>query len=455
MSKRRATRAERDDSRARRTARRRRGRCWPVEAGRPKPSERDRCEASIVARVGKPRCATSYRGWRAAECPPPKTYSKETRKLGERFQTFTTIPSGVPTPIPMARRGPQYDLLQLLLRGGDQASGWGVGGAAGAAVPGSRSAGATPPACLPPRSRDAFSFPRFKRAVAWLTLRSSHRRSWTAPPSRTSSACLTSSPPGATAWTSCSAAVCGRGGSRNSPARRAPERPRSCVCPPSVGGARPPRGVRGHRRVLLRVPSQGVPPRVRHRRRGGRGGGAAPEPDPGFNNRRQSARRARAVQGFRGAGVRVDGRRRAKGDGLLEGDRELLEFGNQLGLLVVDSLSQLLSPVLTRMHHQGYTAMASVGAALRALAPSRTAAPCSTPTTPSAPAPAPAARKRFLARRGQARARHTLDQHAAQAPVPDEDLHGRGGRCGAEVIYGPGTGSAVAFQVVGDGIRTL
>ena len=32
----------------------------------------------------------------------------------------TTIPSGVPTPIPMARRGPQYDLLQLLLRGGDQ-----------------------------------------------------------------------------------------------------------------------------------------------------------------------------------------------------------------------------------------------------------------------------------------------------------------------------------------------
>ena len=59
----------------------------------------------------------------------------------------------------------------------------------------------------------------------------------------------------------------------------------------------------------------------------------------------------------------------APGDGGLEGEREFLDIGGQLGLLVIDSLSSLLSPVLTRAHHQGYTVMAAVGALLRSLAP--------------------------------------------------------------------------------------
>ena len=153
-----------------------------------------------------------------------------------------------------------------------------------------------------------------------------------------------------------------------------------------------------------------------------------------------------------GCGLMGDAGR--KGDGLLEGDRELLEFGNQLGLLVVDSLSQLLSPVLTRMHHQGYTAMASVGAA-RARRRPRTTAPCSTPTTPSAPAPA--AGNEETSSRGAVKPalgiRWTSTPHRRLCLT--RTSMGAGGRCGAEVIYGPGTGSAVAFQVVGICIRTL
>ena len=150
-----------------------------------------------------------------------------------------------------------------------------------------------------------------------------------------------------------------------------------------------------------------------------------------------------------GCGLTGDAGR--KGDGLLEGDRELLEFGNQLGLLVVDSLSQLLSPVLTRMHHQGYTAMASVGAALRALAPAHNCAVLYTNHTVGAGA----------GERGNARGAVKPALGIRWTSTPHRRLcltrtsMGAGGRCGAEVIYGPGTGSAVAFQVVGDGIRTL
>ena len=154
-----------------------------------------------------------------------------------------------------------------------------------------------------------------------------------------------------------------------------------------------------------------------------------------------------------GCGLTGDAGR--KGDGLLEGDRELLEFGNQLGLLVVDSLSQLLSPVLTRMHHQGYTAMASVGAALRALAPAHNCAVLYTNHTVGAGAGA--------GERGNASSRGAVKPALGirWTSTPHRRLcltrtsMGAEGRCGAEVIYGPGTGSAVAFQVVGDGIRTL
>jgi RAD51-like protein 3 len=42
-----------------------------------------------------------------------------------------------------------------------------------------------------------------------------------------------------------------------------------------------------------------------------------------------------------------------------------------MGLLVIDSLSSLLSPLLTKAHHQGYTIMATVAAMLRGLATTR------------------------------------------------------------------------------------
>ena len=162
------------------------------------------------------------------------------------------------------------------------------------------------------------------------------------------------------------------------------------------------------------------------------------------------ARRLFKVLEELGCGVTGDAGR--PGDGLLEGDRELLEYGAQLGLLVVDSLSQLLSPVLTRMHHQGYTAMASVGAALRALAPAHNCAVLYTNHTVSA-----GAGERERVRAGAVKPalgiRWTSTPHRRLCLT--RTSMGAGGRCGAEVIYGPGTGSAVAFQVVGDGIRTL
>jgi RAD51-like protein 3 len=147
----------------------------------------------------------------------------------------------------------------------------------------------------------------------------------------------------------------------------------------------------------------------------------------------------------------------ARGDGLLEGDRELLEYGSGLGLLVVDSLSQLLSPVLTRMHHQGYTAMASVGAALRALAPAHNCAVLYTNHTVGAGAGVSDAL--VQRNRGENRGKPALGIRWTSTPhrrlCLTRQSMGAGGSCGAEVIYGPGTGSACAFQVVGDGIRTL
>jgi RAD51-like protein 3 len=134
-----------------------------------------------------------------------------------------------------------------------------------------------------------------------------------------------------------------------------------------------------------------------------------------------------------------------KGDGGLEGERELLDIGASCGLLVVDSLSQLVSPVITRMHHQGYTTMAAVGASLRSLAPAHNCAVLYTNHAVSAGAgtrskPALGIRWTSTPHRRLCLSRITM---------------GAGGRCGAEVIYGPGTGSKVGFQVVGDGIRTL
>ena len=55
-----------------------------------------------------------------------------------------------------------------------------------------------------------------------------------------------------------------------------------------------------------------------------------------------------------------------------------------MGLLVIDSLSALLSPLLTKAHHQGYTIMATVAAMLRGLATTRKTAALYTNHTVSA-----------------------------------------------------------------------
>jgi len=55
-----------------------------------------------------------------------------------------------------------------------------------------------------------------------------------------------------------------------------------------------------------------------------------------------------------------------------------------MGLLVIDSLSSLLSPLLTKAHHQGYTIMATVAAMLRGLAATRKTAALYTNHTVSA-----------------------------------------------------------------------
>ena len=147
-----------------------------------------------------------------------------------------------------------------------------------------------------------------------------------------------------------------------------------------------------------------------------------------------------------------------QGDGGLEGEADLADLGKHLGLLVVDSLSQLLSPVMTRMHHQGYTTMASLGASLRSLAPAHNCAVLYTNHTVSAGAGAD------LSAGSRAGSSSTSSKPALGirwTSTPHRRLclsrstMGAGGRCGAEVIYGPGTGSVCGFQVVCDGIRTL
>jgi len=55
-----------------------------------------------------------------------------------------------------------------------------------------------------------------------------------------------------------------------------------------------------------------------------------------------------------------------------------------MGLLVIDSLSSLLSPLLTKAHHQGYTVMATVALLLRGLATTRKTAVLYTNHTVSA-----------------------------------------------------------------------
>ena len=52
-------------------------------------------------------------------------------------------------------------------------------------------------------------------------------------------------------------------------------------------------------------------------------------------------------------GLGLAGRVGVEGDGGLEGKDDLAAIGHTMGLLVIDSLSSLLSPVITRIHHQG------------------------------------------------------------------------------------------------------
>jgi len=144
-----------------------------------------------------------------------------------------------------------------------------------------------------------------------------------------------------------------------------------------------------------------------------------------------------------------------KGDGGLEGEADLLDLGKHLGLLVVDSLSQLLSPVMTRMHHQGYTTMASLGASLRSLAPAHNCAVLYTNHTVSVGVDGGGQGNGA----GSSTSKPALGIRWTSTPhrrlCLSRSTLGAGGRCGAEVVYGPGTGSKAEFQVVGDGIRTL
>ena len=152
-----------------------------------------------------------------------------------------------------------------------------------------------------------------------------------------------------------------------------------------------------------------------------------------------------------------------KGDGGLEGEADSAMIGREMGLLVVDSLSSLLSPTLTRLHHQGYTTMASVASLLRSLAPVHNCAVLYTNHTVSAggmggdggggggerggaggsgPSVKPALGIRW-----------TSTPHSRLCL--SRDGGGAGTSCGAEVIYGPGTGVRTRFSVVGDSIRKL
>ena len=137
------------------------------------------------------------------------------------------------------------------------------------------------------------------------------------------------------------------------------------------------------------------------------------------------------------------------GDGGLEGNQDVVDIGRDMGLLVVDSLSSLLSPVITRLHHQGYTMMASTASLLRSLAPAHNCAVLYTNHTVSAGGND----------RGGASIKPALGTRWTSTPHRRVCLgkgHGNDAQgCTAEVIYGPGTGSSCAFNVVGDGIRTL
>ena len=137
------------------------------------------------------------------------------------------------------------------------------------------------------------------------------------------------------------------------------------------------------------------------------------------------------------------------GDGGLEGNQDVVDIGRDMGLLVVDSLSSLLSPVITRLHHQGYTMMASTASLLRSLAPAHNCAVLYTNHTVSAgvtTGAAPPSSPRWVPG-GPAR----RTGGCASGKGHGNDAQGST----AEVIYGPGTGSSCAFKVVGDGIRTL
>jgi len=155
-------------------------------------------------------------------------------------------------------------------------------------------------------------------------------------------------------------------------------------------------------------------------------------------------------------GLGLAGAAGVPGDGGLEGNAGLAAIGQQMGLLVVDSLSSLLSPVITRMHHQGYTVMASVASLLRSLAPAHNCAVIYTNHTVSAAggggggsdgAGAGPSIKPALGIRWTSTPHRRL--------CLSRDTAGAGGRCSAEVIYGPGTGVRTVIQVVGDGIRTI
>jgi RAD51-like protein 3 len=115
------------------------------------------------------------------------------------------------------------------------------------------------------------------------------------------------------------------------------------------------------------------------------------------------------------------------GDGGLEGNQDVVDIGRDMGLLVVDSLSSLLSPVITRLHHQGYTIMASTASLLRSLAPAHNCAVLYTEPY----------RERGRWRPGrrvdQTGVGHQVDQHAAQEGVPRE-----GTREGYAGVHGGG-----------------
>ena len=152
-----------------------------------------------------------------------------------------------------------------------------------------------------------------------------------------------------------------------------------------------------------------------------------------------------------------------KGDGGLEGEADSAMIGREMGLLVVDSLSSLLSPTLTRLHHQGYTTMASVASLLRSLAPVHNCAVLYTNHTVSAGGMGGdgggGGGERGGAGGSGPSVKPALGIRWTSTPhrrlCLSRDGGGAGTSCGAEVIYGPGTGVRARFRVVGDGIRTL